>query len=82
MGIYENPRPQDGAMRDGAEVRSQMQMERNEIEALHRRQNDLNSSPTALDFSDYFAKEKEVALMARVMDHDTPSEKARRSTCK
>jgi type IV secretion system protein VirB10 len=51
---------------------AQMQMERNEIEALHRRQNDLNSSPTALDFSEYFAKDKEVALMARVMDHDTP----------
>jgi len=68
--------PQDGAAPGPApKSEAQLQMERNEVDALHRRQNDLNSSPTALDFSDYFAKEKEVALMARVMDHDTPSQR-------
>ncbi len=56
----------------GPKSEGQMAQERLELEALHRRQNDLNSSPVALDFSDYFAKEKEVALMARVMDHETP----------
>src|SRR4051794_31877600 len=75
-GESRKSQPQDGAVPGPApKSEAQIQMERNEIEALHRRQNDLNSSPTALDFSDYFAKEKEVALMARVMDHDAPSQR-------
>lgn len=64
--------------RDGQEkapaVKSEMQIaqEKAEIEELRRRQNDLDSSPVALDFSDYFDREKTVALMARAMDHNTP----------
>ena len=42
----------------GAKSAAEQQKERAELEAQHRRENDLDSSPVALDFSDYFAKEK------------------------
>lgn len=57
----------------GPKSEVQLQRDKAEAEALHRWQRDLDSSPVALDFSDYFAKEKEVAVMARAMDHDTPA---------
>jgi type IV secretory pathway VirB10-like protein len=76
-GIPRKTQAQDDAMRgsgNGGTAKSEMQIqrERAEAEAIHRRQNDLDSSPVALDFSDYFAKQKEVALAARLADHETP----------
>ena len=43
----------------GAKSEAEQQRERAELEAEHRRRNDLDSSPVALDFSDYFDKQKE-----------------------
>jgi len=48
----------------GAVSPAQQARERAELEAQHRRQNDLDSSPLALDFTDYFAKEKAPAQSA------------------
>lgn len=42
----------------GQKSEAEQLRERMELEAQHRRQNDLDSSPMALDFSDYFAKDK------------------------
>jgi type IV secretion system protein VirB10 len=44
---------------------AEQQRERTALEAQHRRQNDLDSSPVAIDFSDYFQKEKESEVTAR-----------------
>jgi type IV secretion system protein VirB10 len=44
---------------DGEKSAAEQQRERAALEAQHRRQNDLDSSPVAIDFSDYFQKEKE-----------------------
>ena len=41
---------------------AEQQRDRELAEAEHRRQNDLDSSPLALDFSDYFAKDKPVLI--------------------
>lgn len=65
---------QDAAEHAGNATKSEAELarERLEAEAIHRRQNSLDSAPAALDFSDYFEKRKETALLARAMDHSTP----------
>jgi type IV secretion system protein VirB10 len=45
---------------DGEKSAAEQQRERATLEEQHRRQNDLDSSPVAIDFSDYFLKEKAV----------------------
>ena len=40
----------------GQKSEAQVRLERAQLEAEHRRQNDIDSSPMALDFSDYFDK--------------------------
>jgi type IV secretion system protein VirB10 len=44
----------------GEKSAAEQQRERAALEVEHRRQNDLDSSPVAIDFSDYFLKEKAV----------------------
>jgi len=48
----------------GAKSEAEQLRERAALEAQHRRQNDLDSSPVSLDFSDYFQKEKEPATVS------------------
>jgi type IV secretory pathway VirB10-like protein len=55
----EHVRP--GSNRSGAKSEAQQQRERAALEEQHRRQNDLDSSSVALDFSDYFEKERQPA---------------------
>jgi len=43
----------------GEKSGAEQQRERAALEEQHRRQNDLDSSPVAIDFSDYFEREKE-----------------------
>lgn len=55
---------QNDAMRNqnkgsGEKSAAQQERERMALTALHRRENDLDSSPVALDFSEYFEREKE-----------------------
>jgi type IV secretion system protein TrbI len=50
-----------GGSQSGAKSGAQQQREKAALEEQHRRQNDLDSSPVALDFSDYFEKEKQPA---------------------
>jgi type IV secretion system protein VirB10 len=45
----------------GSKSEADQQRERAAVERQHRRQNDLESSPVALDFSEYFQKERESA---------------------
>ena len=63
-GVPKKTQAQDAAehgvmVQGGAKSEAEQQRERAALEAEHRRQNDLDSSPVALDFSDYFAKDKE-----------------------
>jgi type IV secretory pathway VirB10-like protein len=48
----------------GAKSDAELQRERLIAEEQHRRQNDLDSTPVALDFSDYFDKEKPAAVVS------------------
>lgn len=45
----------------GGKSEAEQLRERAVLEAQHRRQNDLDSSPVSLDFSDYFQKDKDSA---------------------
>ena len=49
----------------GSKSEAQQRYERAALEAAHRRQNDLDSSPVSIDFSEYFEKEKGPQLQAR-----------------
>ncbi|HEX4166657.1 MAG TPA: TrbI/VirB10 family protein [Bryobacteraceae bacterium] len=51
----------DRSSQSGAKSETQQQRKRAALEEQHRRQSDLDSSPLALDFSDYFEKEKQPA---------------------
>ena len=57
-----------GSQQAKAKSEAQIQREKQQLEAEHRRQNDIDSSPVAVDFSDYFDKkeprEKELAAAA------------------
>ncbi len=62
----------------------QMRREHEQLEAEHRRENDMDSSPVSVDFSDYFDKEKAqpsttaaAALAATVPDAEAAAEEAR-----
>jgi type IV secretion system protein TrbI len=63
-GVPAKTKAQDDAEHGAAAAQAggisaaEQQRQRAEAEAQHRRQNDLDSSPVSLDFSDYFAKEK------------------------
>src|ERR1035438_6375433 len=81
-GVPKKTQAQDAAehgvmVQGGAKSEAEQQRERAALEAEHRRQNDLDSSPVALDFSDYFAKEKETTAASQPAhlnadDHDAP----------
>ncbi len=64
-GVPKKTKAQDNAEhgrssgRSSAKSEAQQLRERAALEKQHRRQNDLDSSPVALDFSDYFEKEKQ-----------------------
>ena len=59
-GVPKKTKAQDDAEhgRAGQKSEAQMRQEKAALEAEHRRQNDLDSSPVSLDFSDYFDKDK------------------------
>ena len=60
-GVPKKTKAQDDAehgRNSGIKSEAEQLRERAALEAQHRRQNDLDSSPVSLDFSDYFEKEK------------------------
>jgi type IV secretory pathway VirB10-like protein len=65
-GVPRKTRAQDDAEhgRNGGagKPEAQQRYERAALLAEHRRQNDIDSSPVSVDFSEYFAKEKEAAV--------------------
>ena len=46
-----------GSQQTKPKSEAQMPREKRQLEAEHRRQNDMGSSPVAVDFSDYFDQE-------------------------
>ena len=61
-GVPKKTKAQDDAEHgrgSGTKSEAELRHERLVLEAEHRQQNDLDSSPLALDFSDYFDKEKQ-----------------------
>lgn len=56
-----------------AKSEAQQQRERTALEQQHRRQNDLESSPVALDFSDYFEKEKQTVPSSLAGNQNNPA---------
>jgi type IV secretory pathway VirB10-like protein len=67
-GVPKKTQAQDDAERGAAvqgsaKSEAEQQRERAALEAEHRRQNDLDSSPVALDFSDFFVKEKQASAL-------------------
>jgi hypothetical protein len=53
-----------GSGQGGGKSEAQQLAERAALEAAHRRQNDLDSSPVSVDFSEYFEKEKSRTMMS------------------
>ena len=47
-----------GSQQTKPKSEAQIQREKQQLEAEHRRQNDIDSSPVAVDFSDYFDKKE------------------------
>ena len=81
-GVPKKTRAQDDAehgrntgRRSGGKSEVQQQRERAEVDAAHRRENDLNSSPVSVDFSEYFDKEKQQAAAPAAVKPD-PTEDA------
>jgi len=64
-GVPKKTKAQDdvehGRNGGGSKSEAQQRYERAALEAAHRRQNDLDSSPVSIDFSEYFEKEKGTA---------------------
>jgi len=66
----------------GGKSEAQQRYERAALEAARRRQNDLDSSPVSIDFSDYFEKEKGGTASAKAESTEAAAEaspKRRRS---
>ena len=61
-----------GSQQTEAQIRSADPAEKEQLEAEHRRQNDIDSSPVAVDFSDYFEKKEAKETPALVARH-TPA---------
>jgi len=55
---------------------AQQQAEKARLEAEHRRQNDLDSSPVSIDYSDFFAKEKEASQQTAAAEATAPASAA------
>lgn len=58
-----------------AKSEAQQQRERAALEEQHRRRNDLESSAVALDFSDYFEKERQPAPSSLTGNQNAPAER-------
>jgi len=83
-GVPKKTKAQDDAEHSrnggGSKSEAQQRYERAALEAAHRRQNHLDSSPVSIDFSEYFAKEKEAATAPVVARTEPQAEpKYRRS---
>jgi len=79
-GVPKKTKAQDDAERgrgtggQGGKSEAQQRYERAALEAVHRRQNDLDSSPVSIDFSEYFEKEKGGAVPARAESTEAAAE--------
>lgn len=85
-GAPPRTKKQDEAIRDPQapvqKTEAELRREREQAEAAHRRQNDLDSSPVALDFSDYFERQQKPvaggeAASASSVDPQAAAEEAR-----
>ena len=76
-GIPPKTKAQDDAehgrtVNGGGMSEAQQQAEKVKLEAEHRRQNDLDSSPISIDYSDFFAKEKEASQQTAAAEATAP----------
>jgi type IV secretion system protein VirB10 len=77
-GVPKKTKAQDDAERGqssgrqaGVKSEAQQLQERAALEAQHRRQNDLDSSPVSVDFSDYFEKQKPTSAAPAAANPDS-----------